>query len=305
MSKRNGGDPTAEEPVFVADEIYQPDLPPPPLDPEVVAKAKANGPKLETPDEFVKAIINAWEEYRALWQKCVAAVVRTSTLLNEAKAKVKHGEWLSMGLQLPFGERKAQMLMQISRSTVISNPQNFAVFPPAWSTLHILAGMPDLHLQKMVDNKEIKPELTAAEVRQLPGMTAHKATQLVTQLMGLAMQHPDPRTLVEYGGNDLVNAIGRHYGATFQQENSWKLADWFYELHLLCWAARDIRIEDGRYFRSPVTGPNGQHLSPEELAEWWLEVERCKLTIKEKFSAKRRAEAGKANGSSSTAEDVH
>jgi hypothetical protein len=62
-------------------------------------------------------------------------------LLIEAKGKVEHGDWLKLVEELPFGERRAQRLMEIARHPILSNPTHGSFLPPSWRTLYELSRL--------------------------------------------------------------------------------------------------------------------------------------------------------------------
>src|SRR5262245_40902384 len=90
----------------------------------------------------------------AEWQRGPQSNINTGKLLIEAKKSLFHGEWLWMLKHgsLPFGERTAQMLMQIAEHAVISNPKYISYLPPSWSMLYALTRLPDPVLEEMISD---------------------------------------------------------------------------------------------------------------------------------------------------------
>jgi hypothetical protein len=72
----------------------------------------------------------------ATWQNAVQNIVEAGRLLIEAKGKVEHGDWLKLVEELPFGERRAQRLMEIAR-----HPTHGSFLPPSWRTLYELSRL--------------------------------------------------------------------------------------------------------------------------------------------------------------------
>jgi hypothetical protein len=84
--------------------------------------------------------------------------------------------------RLPFGQRRAEMLMEIFRCPVLANPEHFSNLPPCWSVLYALTKMPQEALTKAIANGVIDPELSLKQARHLAGVNQVKAGN----------QHPEP-----------------------------------------------------------------------------------------------------------------
>jgi hypothetical protein len=95
--------------------------------------------------------------------------LKTGDLLLEAKKKLKHGEWNSLfgPGRLKFGQRTAEMLMEIARHPSFRDPKNLASLPKAWSALHALSKLPRAVVDQGIVDGSIHSELTVVEARQL------------------------------------------------------------------------------------------------------------------------------------------
>jgi len=118
-----------------------------------------------TVDEFATRI-------RTNWRKLAEGIIETGKLLIKAKEVLGHGQWQTMfdennPNRLPFGDRTAQMLMQIAKHPIISNPKFISVLPASWGTLHKLADLPDKALEAMLADGTISADTTSKEVDEL------------------------------------------------------------------------------------------------------------------------------------------
>jgi hypothetical protein len=103
---------------------------------------------------------------RAASRKTVESMIQTGKLLVEAKAKLKHGEFIAMlRSDLPFGPRTAQRLMRIARNPAISKASNWSHLPEALSTLSDLAALSPKTVNLKVASGEINPGTTRAQLR--------------------------------------------------------------------------------------------------------------------------------------------
>jgi hypothetical protein len=76
------------------------------------------------------------------WRKSTDAIFRTGDLLIEAKAELGHGEFINMvRTQLPFRERTAQRLMQISADQRLRNASGQTHLPPEIPILYGLTRL--------------------------------------------------------------------------------------------------------------------------------------------------------------------
>jgi hypothetical protein len=114
-----------------------------------------------------------WRSYAtkiaAAWRKTTESIIATGRLLNEAKAKVAHGDWLRLVEELPFGERTAEMLMAIADNPVLSDSNHGSDLPPSWRTLYELAKLDDQVLLARIEDHTINPGMERKEVAALLG----------------------------------------------------------------------------------------------------------------------------------------
>jgi N6-adenosine-specific RNA methylase IME4 len=95
--------------------------------------------------------------------------------LIAAKKALPHGDFTHMlEVQLPFGERKAQMLMAIARDPRLTKPQNIALLPPSWPTLYELTKLSDEELGAKIADGTISPNMEHRHVVQA-AKTARRA----------------------------------------------------------------------------------------------------------------------------------
>jgi hypothetical protein len=98
--------------------------------------------------------------------KTVESIIRTGKLLIEAKAKLKHGDFIAMlRSDLPFKERTAQRLMCIARSPNLANASTWTYLPARLRTLNDLAALPGPTFDVKVASGEINPSMTRTQLR--------------------------------------------------------------------------------------------------------------------------------------------
>lgn len=105
-----------------------------------------------TPSEAAAHVAEAW-------QNAVESIVETGRRLIEAKARVGHGRWLDTVALLPFSQPTASRLMAIAQHPDLSNHAHVHSLPAAWSTLAVLAQLPEGEIPRRIEAGEITPEL--------------------------------------------------------------------------------------------------------------------------------------------------
>lgn len=96
-------------------------------------------------------------------------LIQTGAALTQAKADLPFGKWgllFSPG-GLKFGQRRAEMFMQIFRCPALKDPKNFSDLPPHWSILYALCQLPVEVLMELIASSQIHPEMTLREAREL------------------------------------------------------------------------------------------------------------------------------------------
>jgi N6-adenosine-specific RNA methylase IME4 len=96
----------------------------------------------------------------ACWQKSTEAIIATGRLIAEAKAALKHGEFIAMvQSQLPFDRTTALRLMTIGADTRIANDAHVQHLPPHWGTLYELTKLDDGTFEAGIADGTISPQL--------------------------------------------------------------------------------------------------------------------------------------------------
>lgn len=97
----------------------------------------------------------------ACWRQSVEAIIAAGRLLIEAKGALPHGEFRAMcDDKLPFGHRKAQMLMAIaSDARLTANAQRIALLPPNWGALYDCTRLGDDLLEARFTDGTINPSM--------------------------------------------------------------------------------------------------------------------------------------------------
>lgn len=124
---------------------------------------------------FVERISN-------LWVASVEAFIACGRTLMEAKATLDHGEFEHMvENELPFGPRKAQMLIAIAEHSVLSKAIHGSLLPPSYRTLYQLSRLPVPVLQQALADGTINPDIGRSEVAALVAPRAWPETETPTE----------------------------------------------------------------------------------------------------------------------------
>jgi hypothetical protein len=106
-----------------------------------------------TPEQWAQTI-------RADLGQAVAGFVAAGRHLAQAKAQMKHGEWLPwIERELPIGRTAVDMLMAIGAHAALSNYQHAGNLPPAWTTLYELSRLDPPLLEAAITAGHVHPEL--------------------------------------------------------------------------------------------------------------------------------------------------
>jgi N6-adenosine-specific RNA methylase IME4 len=107
---------------------------------------------------------------RAMGQR-VSSTIRVGRLLNEAKRKLKHGEWLPMLDKLGLNRRTAQIWMRVALNPRFSNTSPDSRLPACVTTLNIISRLSDADYRQLLAAGMINPSVTrrtiAAIIRRL------------------------------------------------------------------------------------------------------------------------------------------
>ena len=112
--------------------------------------------------------------------------------------------------RLPFGERTAQILMEIAKHRLLSNPKFISVLPASWGTLHKLADLPDEALEEMLADGTITADTTSKDVdelrKKIRGDGVYIWPDLVeglNTLIKFQAKWPDPTKFVKHVSEDV------------------------------------------------------------------------------------------------------
>ena len=109
------------------------------------------------------------------WRKSIEGILEVGRLLIQAKRLCEHGEFLrlfkshdnSVSDPVPFGERSAQMLMEVASNGVLSNAKFVSDLPQSWGTLYELTKLDDEQIIAGIKAGEITPDMTRAQASAL------------------------------------------------------------------------------------------------------------------------------------------
>jgi hypothetical protein len=147
-------------------------------------------------------------QIRTSWQKAVESILKTGKLLIAAKKALGHGKWATMfdgPNKLPFGDRTAQMLMEIAKHPILSNPKFISLLPPSWGTLHKLADLPGEALEEMLTDGTITADTTSKDVDEMRKKIRGDGVYIWPDLVGalnilikFQAKWPDPNEIAKH-----------------------------------------------------------------------------------------------------------
>lgn len=103
-------------------------------------------------------------DIRREWTNALESTVQVGRRLNEAKAALPHGEYEAMvQADLPFGPSTARKLREVAEF-VDAGKVPLDQLPEAYSTLYVIATLPEEVREEAVAQGVIRPDVTRAEV---------------------------------------------------------------------------------------------------------------------------------------------
>ena len=184
------------------------------------------------------------EQISATWQKAAESIIETGTLLIEAKAKLKHGQWGGMVASLPFGHSTANKLMAIAEHPVLTKSEHVPNLPPSWGTLHVLTTLPDEALEEMLRDRTINCEMTrdeavalVREVREGGLYALWRVAESLGVLRKFAGKYPEPASIASRVYDAMVNDEDlppRYYKHAIGDDGVGAVVRWLGELHVAC-----------------------------------------------------------------------
>ena len=133
----------------------------------------------------------------AEWRKSVEGILNVGRQLIAAKKSCEHGEFLrlfkghdnAVSEPVPFGERSAEMLMEVASHGVISNPKFVSDLPQSWGTLYELTKLDDEQIVAGIKAGEITPDMTRADAAALRADPVEKPQQPPHEEMAAAVKN--------------------------------------------------------------------------------------------------------------------
>jgi hypothetical protein len=114
----------------------------------------SNAPAAHTRTEWAERITNSWG-------KTTEGFIQIGAMLLQAKIDLGHGNWQEMvRSDLPFGLRKAEMLMAIARDQRLVKSQTLAILPPSYPVLYEITKLDDPTFAAMVREGSINADMT-------------------------------------------------------------------------------------------------------------------------------------------------
>jgi hypothetical protein len=135
--------------------------------------------KVELTRNPVASIVGEVRKAHDAFEKSIRSslelAVELGRKLNEAKAKLPHGEFGKLFRDhaspvegaLPFSARWAQKVMVIAENDTISNTKHASYLPSDLETIHQLSLMDGKKLEKAIEKGDVRPDMTRADAKKL------------------------------------------------------------------------------------------------------------------------------------------
>ncbi|WP_234680339.1 hypothetical protein [Bradyrhizobium monzae] len=104
------------------------------------------------------------------WQKQVPSIFEVSSLLECAKAELRHGDWAAMvKADLPISRSGANKLMKVATCGHIRNAEHVPHLPAHWGTLFELTLLTVEQFEHGIRTRAINPKMQRKDVKVLRG----------------------------------------------------------------------------------------------------------------------------------------
>lgn len=114
-------------------------------------------PDPRTVDEYAEVI-------GTLFREAEERFVQIGTFLEEAKAKLQHGEFQELiSSRLPFGPRAAQMMMAAAKA-IKSGMIPLDIVPPSYSVVYQITTLTDTERQQAVEEGVIRSDMRREDI---------------------------------------------------------------------------------------------------------------------------------------------
>jgi hypothetical protein len=155
-------------------------------------------------------------EIRRIWAEGKFQVIELAKAVPRAKLQLRRGEWTALWLDsnVPFSQRKAEMLVVIGTRLGWANPQTFAHLPQGWSILYYLARMERVALNDLIARGVVHPCLTLSEAKDL--LKLGPSAKATAKLPPVSKRLNQFSTFVHPGGRTVMNTGGATVHETFQ-----------------------------------------------------------------------------------------
>jgi hypothetical protein len=132
-----------------------------------------------TPVTSTQAIPNVWTRgswaarITDAWQKQIPSIFEVGSLLESAKAELRHGDWAKMiKADLPFSQSAANKLMKIAACDHLRNSDHGPNLPACWRTLYELTALSAEQFEHGITIGAINPKMQRKDIRTLRGVPA-------------------------------------------------------------------------------------------------------------------------------------
>jgi hypothetical protein len=169
------------------------------------------------------------------WQGQLSSIFEVGSLLESAKAELRHGEWMAMvKSDLPFSQSWANKLMKIGKCDHLRNSEHASEFLPAhWSTLFELTKLTAEQFDHGIKTGKINPKMQRKDIAALRGGEPTGRGERVSPMAMLKRQlsdlqeklaHADPGSLFDLQ-KDSIKSIADVVTETITANRALALAD--------------------------------------------------------------------------------
>lgn len=139
------------------------------------SNAPSKTPSVSSAAFWVPQIKARFDEFEGGLRSSLEKAIALGAKLNEAKAKLPHGEFGKLFRDhatpvegaMPFRSEWAQRLMRIAENEVVANPDCSADLPSDLNAIYQLSLMAGRKLQDAIESGDVRPDMTVAEAKKL------------------------------------------------------------------------------------------------------------------------------------------
>jgi hypothetical protein len=153
-------------------------------------KAKKAKSSFRWPRSYSEDVLAFAERFETEWKKTIEGIIGAGKVVQEAKDELGYGKYGAFLEKIELSERIAEMLMTIARNKDLSNPKNFSVLPPRYTSLYRLGLLPEGRVQELINFGKIHRFMRGKEVKALAFRTLDRAPGIFEGVAMLMREYP-------------------------------------------------------------------------------------------------------------------